>query len=68
MQASANTAMSNIQISAQNTTDGLGRMGVALDSMISELRVANEYNKEVSRNTKGITGSNVGSGYVSKMP
>jgi len=43
-------------------------MGVALDSMISELRVANEYNKEVSRNTKGITGSNVGSGYVSKMP
>lgn len=68
MQASANTAMSNIQISAQNTTDGLGRMGAALDSMISELRVANEYNKEVSRNTKGITGSNVGSGYVSKMP
>jgi len=68
MQESANTAMSNIQINARNTTEGLGRMGAALDAMISELRVANEYNKEVSRNTKGITGSNVGSGYISKVP
>jgi hypothetical protein len=68
MQASANTAMSNIQISAQNTTEGLGRLGNALDAVISEMRVANEYNKEINRNTKAITGNNVGTGYVSRVP
>lgn len=68
MQAGANAAMSNIQISAQNTTEGLGRLGSALDAVISEMRVANEYNKEINRNTKAITGGNIGSGFVSKTP